>query len=147
MKIAFYRGSLSSVHGVYNRLVRWWDRGPYSHCEIIFSDGKSASSSLADGGVRFKDIVYNPAKWDFFEIPDSYEPGARAWFDAHEGEKYNVTGNIRFAIGFLVPAGNQWFCSEAILASMGIVEPWRISPNGLAAILRCSELLKKDGLL
>lgn len=145
MRIAFYKSTLPGWRGIYNRLIRWWDRGPYSHVEIIFADGKSASSSHIDGGVRFKDIVYNPAKWDFFEIPDSYDPGARAWFERHIGDGYNITGAARFAIGFLTPPGNRWFCSEAVAAAIGVIDPWRLTPNGLAAILGCGIFLEQVG--
>jgi hypothetical protein len=88
-----------------------------------------------DGGVRFKQIVYNPSKWDFFEIPDIYEAPARKWFDLHTGQRYNLVGNIRFIFDFLKKPADKWFCSEAVAASLGISEPWRISPNGLVSIL------------
>ena len=135
MKIALYKSTHVGMAGVYNRLVRWWDRGKYSHCELIFSDGVSASSSYLDKGVRFKDIVYNPDNWDFYEIPDIYEPNARAWFEEHVGQGYDLIGNARFALGFLAPPANKWFCSESIAAALGIREPWRMSPNGLVAII------------
>jgi hypothetical protein len=139
MKIAFYKSTHSGIAGLYNRLVRWWDQGPYSHCEIIFSDGISASSSFMDKGVRFKNIEYNQTNWDFYDIPAAYEPAARAWFDTHAGQEYDLIGNIRFALGFLNTPSNKWFCSEAIAAAIGISDPWRISPNGLTAIARIIE--------
>lgn len=135
MKIALYKSTRSGMAGLYNRLVRWWDRGVYSHCEVVFSDGMSASSSYLDKGVRFKDITYELDKWDFFDVPDSYEANAREWFEKHKGQGYNLIGNARFAIGFLAPPENKWFCSESIAASLGVPEPWRMSPNGIVAIL------------
>jgi len=77
MKIAFYKGTRAGVAGIYNRGVRAIDAGKYSHCEIIFSDGVSASSSFMDGGVRFKEIEYNSANWDIIEIPWADEITAR----------------------------------------------------------------------
>ena len=55
MIIAFYRGRAR----LFNRLVCWWLRGPYSHCEALIDplpDGRwlCASSSYMDGGVRLK---------------------------------------------------------------------------------------------
>jgi len=32
-------------------------------------------------------------------------------------------------------APEGWFCSEALAAAFGILEPWRLGPNGLAALL------------
>lgn len=139
MKIALYKATHSGMAGVYNRLVRWWDRGIYSHCELVFSDGISASSSYLDKGVRFKNIVYNPDKWDFFEIPDIYEADARVWFQQRIGQGYDLVGNARFALGFLNPPENKWFCSEAVAASLGVIDAWRISPNSLVAIAHVAD--------
>jgi hypothetical protein len=135
MKIALYKSTHPGLAGLYNRFVRWFDQGQYSHCEIIFSDGMSASSSFKDHGVRFKSITYTSDNWDFFEISDNYEACAREWFTAHNGQGYDLVGNVRFALGFLKAPGDRWFCSEALGAALGIAEPWRLSPNGLAALL------------
>ena len=50
IKIAFYKGTKDGIAGVYNRGARWIEDGIYSHCEIIFSNGLSASSSFMGGG-------------------------------------------------------------------------------------------------
>lgn len=135
MKIALYKSTHSGLPGLYNKLVRWFDQGIYSHCEIVFSDGMSASSSYMDKGVRFKSIPHDDTKWDYFDINDSYESIARDWFISHTGQGYNTIGNARFAFGFLKNPTDKWFCSESIGAALGIDEPWRLSPNGLASIL------------
>ena len=49
---AFYQGTRPGLPGLYNRLVRWLDRGEFSHCELVFGDGMSASASFMDHGVR-----------------------------------------------------------------------------------------------
>lgn len=138
-----YKSTRPGMSGLYNRLVRWWDRGIYSHCEVVFSDGMSASSSYLDNGVRFKDITYDTSKWDFFDVPDVYEAEARGWFIKHNGQGYNLVGNVRFAIGFLAPSKNKWFCSESIAASLGLSEPWRMSPNGIVSLLQLIALPQK----
>lgn len=119
----------------YNYLVRWWDRGPYSHCELQFSDGMAASSSFMDGGVRFKAIDWNPDNWDFIDLPDHLEVDARAWFEANKGAKYDWLGNVRFLLGFLPNGKDQFFCSEAVAAALGFTDPWRFTPNSLASAL------------
>ncbi len=140
LKAAFYKGTRSGVNGIYNRLVRWWDNGKYSHCELIFSDSQSASASFMDGGVRFKQIDFDPDRWDVIELPAELEAAARRWFTYHEGAKYDIIGNVRFVACFLPDDKNKWFCSEAIGAALGVVEPWRLGPNGLAAILESKPL-------
>jgi hypothetical protein len=88
-----------------------------------------------DGGVRFKTIEFDPAHWDFIDIPDHYEPAALAWFTAHEGQGYDLMGNINF-VAWMVPQDtSKWFCSESIAAALGIKDAWRYSPALLFSAL------------
>lgn len=135
MKAAFYKGTRPGLQGIYSRAVRWIDRGPYSHAELVFSDGLSASASYIDGGVRLKRIDYNPAHWDLIDLPQSLEPYARAWFESRLGAPYDLMGNVRFVLPWLADSERGWFCSEALAAALGWAEPWRFGPNGLAALL------------
>lgn len=133
MKLALYKGTRPGLAGVYNRGVRLIDRGPYSHVELVLSSGMSWSSSFEDKGVRWKWINYDPARWDFIPLPDHLERYAQAWFEAHEGAKYDVLGNVRFVLPFLPDGGARYFCSEAVAAALQIPDPWRYGPNGLAS--------------
>jgi len=136
-RAAFYKGTRAGIPGVYNRAVRAWEHGPYSHVELQFSDGISASSSFMDGGVRFKQIDYDPAKWDFLPLPPCLERAARLWFECHEGEDYSVQGNLHCVIGFIPPGplGEQ-FCSQALGAALSFEESWRLMPNALYRVLQ-----------
>lgn len=134
-RVALYKGTRPGVPGIYNRAVRAWERGPYSHCEMIFSDGLAASSSFEDGGVRFKDIQFDTERWDFIGLPADLERSARDWFKDHEGEGYNLMGNVNHIVGFIPGSKGKSFCSEAVAASLGVPEPWRYGPNALASIL------------
>lgn len=135
MKSAFYRGTRPGLQGLYSRAVRWIDRGPYSHCELVFSDGMCGSASYIDGGVRLKRIDFDPAHWDFLDLPDELEGYARDWFECNAGAPYDLMGNARFVLPWLNDSGAGWFCSEAMAAALKIKEPWRFGPNGLAALL------------
>ena len=68
MQAAFYKATRPGLQGIYSRAVRWIDRGPYSHCELVV-DGVAYSSSLMDGGVRGKVIQFKPEHWDFIDLP------------------------------------------------------------------------------
>ena len=136
MKVALYRATRPGVEGLYSRITRWLDRGPYSHVELVFSDGISASSSYIDGGVRFKAITYNSDHWDFIEVPSYRENAARHWFREHCGQPYDLWGNVRFAIGFARDSKGAWFCSEAVMAALGFSEAYRYGPNGMAVLLK-----------
>ena len=136
MRAAFYKATRPGLQGLYSHAVQWVDRGPYSHCDLVFSDGMSASASWIDGGVRFKCIDYDPDHWDFIDLPDHLEAAARDWFEAHEGEPYDLPGNLRFVLPWIADSERGWFCSEAFGAALCWQEPWRHGPNGAAALVR-----------
>lgn len=146
MKIAFYKGTRKGIQGLYSRLTRWVDTGPYSHCELIFSDGLSASASFIDGGVRFKRIDYKKDNWDFVELPDYLEKQALQWFKEHEGDKYDILGNLRFVLFFIKPSKDKFFCNEAIAESLGFKEAWRLGPNGFASLFKSKLYLINQGI-
>ena len=132
-QLALYKHTRPGLQGIYSRLVRLIDRGPYSHCELVFSSGLSASSSFTDGGVRFKRIAFDPDHWDFTPLPEQLEGKALDWFVAHKGDKYDLMGNLRFVAPYAVAdSRRKWFCSEAAAAALGFSNPWRYGPNGLA---------------
>lgn len=139
MRAAFYKGTRPGIAGIYNRLVRFWCQGPYSHCELIFSDGMAASASFADGGVRFKRIEFDPANWDIVDLPGADEAAARAWFEQREGAAYDLIGNLRFVIAPLPDNDRRFFCSEAVLAALGFEHSWRFCPNGAHDIVNTME--------
>lgn len=135
MKVCFYKGTHKGLSGVYNRLVRWWCKGKYSHVEAYFSDGMSASSSYMDGGVRFKLIDYKPENWDIIEIPDHLEERIYKWYDDHKGDKYDLMGNLHFVISAVKDSSDKWSCAESFAESIGLKDSWRFEPNILYSVL------------
>ncbi len=136
MRAAFYKGTRPGLAGVYNRLVRWWTRSPYSHVELILTGGWCGSASFMDGGVKLRVIDFDPARWDFIDLPAPLEPAALAWFDEHRDEKYDVLGNLHFIVRRVAHDQQRWFCSEAIAAALGMHDPWRYDPATLAGALK-----------
>jgi hypothetical protein len=135
-RAAFYKGTRPGLPGLYNRAVRWWECGPYSHCELVFSDGRAASASFMDHGVRFKEIDFDPERWDFIDLPGANEALAELWFLTHLGCQYDLLGNVHFLLGPVRDDRRKYFCSEALAAALGMPEAWRYGPNALAAVLR-----------
>lgn len=133
LRAAFYKGTRPGVAGIYNRLVRWWTRSPYSHVELVMSTGRAWSASFEDGGVRSKLIDFDPAKWDLVDLPAELEQGAEAWFKERRGNKYDLLGNLQFVLAAIPHSRKRWFCSEAVAAALGIPEPWRYDPGTLAS--------------
>lgn len=135
MKLAFYKGRTR----LFDRLVQWWTRSPYSHCELVFGilpngQAECATSSKMDGGIRIKLMELNPGRWDLVDIPWADEGAARDWFQLHLGEGYDVQG----LLGFIAPIsgrGSKWFCSEACAAALGYPDSWRFSPGILHSAL------------
>ena len=141
-QLAFYRGTRPGIPGAYNWLVRTRGRGEYSHVEMVFSDDLSASSSFADGGVRFKKIDYSADHWDFIDLPKELEHRARRYFAQRVGMKYDLMGNVHLTIGFLPQSSNRLFCSEAIMEALGFDEAWRFEPNACyVAVKRLVQLV------
>ncbi len=111
MKIALYKGTLPGWRGWISRLVRFADRGPYSHCEVVFSDGMCASASWLDGGVRFKKINFNPDHWDFIDIGSGWpsETLVRDWFEQRKGNRYDLPGSLGVVFRPFRQRQHRWF--------------------------------------
>ena len=135
MKVAFYCGTRKGVNGLYSRGVRWLEKGSFSHCELYFPQGDSASASFIDKGVRFKDIKYTSGDWVFVDVSWADEKYARAYFEEHEDEDYDVLGNLRFLIGVVGHSKNKKFCSEAVAEALQLKDGWLLAPNALYNVL------------
>jgi len=146
MKAAFYKGTRPGIAGLYNRLVRWWTKSLYSHVELVLSNGRAWSSSFDDGGVRYKQIDFDPAKWDLVDLPGHFERDAEAWFRDHMGAGYDLLGNLQFVLSPVPHSQQRWFCSEAVAAALGIPDPWRFAPGTLASALTLLAMDSQVGL-
>jgi hypothetical protein len=136
IKVAFFKGTKTGLAGIYNRGVRFVTKGKYSHAEIVFSDGMSASASFMDHGVRFKAIDYNVKNWDFLIIDDKFEAKAREWFKEHEGQAYDLIGNVHFLFPFVGDNRHKWSCAESVAAALDMPDPWRVHPNSLYGLVK-----------
>jgi hypothetical protein len=141
---------LGTKHGGFGAsVIRYAQRG-YSepargvtHTEALLGGGPGnaimASSSLVDslgdgkGGVRTKTgVVLNSAHWLVLDLPDAPERNARAsarWFAEHDGEPYDrrgAAGSVGQAI--VQQSSDEWFCTEAVAASMGFQDPHMMCP-------------------
>lgn len=140
MRVAFYKSTRPGLAGIFNRLVRWWTRGPYSHVELIIDTRLRArstyvcySSSAEDGGVRSKRIDIRPEKWDVIELnPLTYSVDkARLWYFLRMGAKYDYRGLLGGVVRSVKDDRHKYFCSESIAAALGFDDPWRFDPNTL----------------
>lgn len=144
MRLASYTGTRPGFAGLFNRLCRWWLHGPYSHSELVFSDGMCASCSWLDGGARLKRIEFEPARWDLVEIDATpeQEAMARALVEqsiaspAHR-PRYSLMLLAAFAIPPLrrLLGPRDQVCSTYIAWALGIPSYMQHDPCELAALL------------
>ncbi len=139
MRIAFYQARFGNW---LDTLISWWTRGPFSHAEIVFSDGKSFSSSIRDKGVRTITIK-DETHWTFFELHLSTEAEQkiRVFCEGELGKEYDLLGTLGFILPTFRPEKKKWFCSEFVVASLqqcGMlhwIKAGKINPNKLYGLL------------
>ena len=143
MKIAFFRGW---KYGDWrNRFIAIYTMGPYSHAELVFSDGMWFSSSPNENGVRYKPSLPGSIdyQWVFLNLPVNAEDEAklRAWCDGEVGCGYDWREVFRFAFPWFSCDDSRWFCSEICLAGLhelGLLTQYKqedYSPNALYKLL------------
>lgn len=141
MKIALYKAIRPGVQGVFSRAARGLLRSIYSHGELVYSNGDSASCSFIDGGVRtcddtkFPRIVFNSDKWDFFSIVGD-EQRSRDWYKEHAGMQYDLRGMLACALPVLGHNPVKTICTASIAESFGWSDSWRYTPPVLASVSR-----------
>ena len=144
--LASYKGK----GNLFNRLIRLWTFGPYSHSEFVFSDGICFSSSTRvqdDFKTRFKRVDLNNGNWDVIWVPVSkeLEADAREFAKSESGKPYDWRG-IMFSqiIPWNDHRKDHWFCSEITARLLQICQveqvlgkkPNNFSPNSLASALK-----------
>lgn len=135
MRIAFYK---DKSH-LFDKFVSFWTQGIYSHCEVIITDGPitspqlCASSSFRDNGVRLKEILLDPDYWDIIEVPGLDVQKSHDWFESNTGCAYDTIGLLS-PFAPVTKTKNAYFCSEAIMCSIGSDEGWRFTPNAAARV-------------
>ena len=131
IRLALYKHKRSGLAGIGPALIRWWTKSPYSHCELVIGD-VSMSSSVQDGGVRAKRIKFDPAHWDFIELPWADGDHLLWHFGATAGEPYGWTDLLWRQIFNRPGDARGAFCSEWCAAALGLTTPQQYSPGALA---------------
>lgn len=135
MKIAFYKGKGTLV----DRMIRWWQRGPYSHVEAVLAENGDGTfecaSSVHSAGVRIATITLPPDEWDVLDMPADVD-AVRAWFTAHAGLRYDYLGILGFVVRPVGGEPRHYFCSEAVATALRLDEPFRLDPNALGDLVR-----------
>jgi hypothetical protein len=136
LQLALYKGPPRDdwAHTLSHYGIRVWTRSPWSHAELVI-DGVCWSSSARDGGVRPKVIDLASGRWDVVELylPADQAAYALAWFQLHDGDKYDYLNIGRFVLPILGHDRDRWVCFEAIGAALQLAAPHKLTANDLAA--------------
>lgn len=129
-----------------SRLIRWWTKSTYSHCEMIFTNGLTFSAFFEDFNTSFKrNIIYDSNDWDFIDIPitRTEEYKIYGWTINEDNCFYDIIGIIFTQI---IPLSFEnpwwWFCSEVCCAAVqqvGLcldITPHETDPGKLYKILK-----------
>lgn len=138
MKIAFYRAE----HGtLLDKVISLVTFSKYSHCELVFSNILCGSSSIRDGGIRFKKIDLESGHWDVFDI--NYEVDEkliRYWFELMEGDSYNYIGAFLSVFYIGLKLNDSKYCSE--VCALPIEGPNNLSPGALFRYMKKRNYIK-----
>lgn len=136
IKVIFYKAEGNLL----DKLVRWWTSSLYSHCEILFNDGRIYSADGWNSKMVRYTTKYNLDNWAVLEVPltDTKYRHLKNWCSDRVGQKYDWLGVIRFVLPFVPQSDDKWFCSElcgAALKFVGLlgfnVDVHGMSPQGL----------------
>ncbi|MGQ0286798.1 enoyl-CoA hydratase [Pasteurellaceae bacterium 22721_9_1] len=130
-------------------LTRKLTKGIYSHCELVVEKKEFVggdpypyvtydcySSSIRDGGVRYKNMLLDRDKWDLIPINMISEQQIIRYFNQTKGAKYDWCGAFGIVFG-VKHKRSRYFCSEWCFNTLfNSTDGWRFSPNDLAEIVR-----------
>jgi hypothetical protein len=105
--------------GTFDTLIKWWTRGPFSHTELIFSNGDRHTSIPGKGtmwlsAIEMEDSAPEPRKQWITIMVDANEERVRAWCNEHVFDQYDWPG-IFFSqiLPMKSQARSRYWCTEA----------------------------------
>jgi hypothetical protein len=141
LEIAFRKNDPS----FFSKTIRWWTKSPYSHCELVFTNGFTFSAYIEDFKTCFKSKEHLPEEWDFLSLPMSVEDEYKIYqFCLKETDcKYDIIGLVLTQV---IPLSFEnpywWFCSEVCTAAIQEVSllpdivPYETDPGELYKLLK-----------
>ncbi len=141
LQIALHRGS-----GLVSRLIRWQQRGEWSHASVILRNGSVIESREFIGVRQLPKLT--AAKGEFIQVfnvecTDEQADAIEAFLTKQIGKRYDypmVFGFVSRSTTEGHESGGKWFCSELAFAAfrageinlLARIEPFEVSPPHLA---------------
>jgi hypothetical protein len=129
MHVAFFKYQYGNLA---DKIAARWTRGPYSHCELLFSDGKSFTCQIKHNKTAYIDFKHGP-QWDLVEV-DVKEHNVRAFCDDQLQFKYDYLALVGFTLYNNLRLDSRWVCSNlcaSALVAGGLRIPTHVHPNEL----------------
>ena len=127
MMVAFFRGP----GDIFTALIKLVSRGPFSHTELVFSDGRwiGASGRGDEKGVRWAIAPTSLANWVFVSVPASEEQEreVRRLAISQIGQPFDVWGVVSHLIPWTEPH-KGFYCTNFIVRLMHAVGLWMNIP-------------------
>ena len=129
IKIAFYRGPGNLM----NRFIRWWTKSPYSHAELVLSDGITwvgISPFLKSKVDSRKKLTVDYNEWSLISLKVTQEQLdiIMEFYEYTEGQGYDWIGMLLSQfLPCKIKHKKRWYCSEWIAYALRIacVIDWR----------------------
>ena len=120
-------GSTEPVNGAY------WCASSVS-TEILPEWSKYRAGKM--GGVRFKRIVLDPARWTLDNLDEYNALEAAGWATINEGALYDWQLILGFIAWIIPDKTGRVMCSEGCATMLGFLDPWRFDPCVLQSAVR-----------
>ncbi len=119
MRVLFWKGK----SGIFGQAIRLWTKSPYTHCELLFSDGMRFGIEYDRAAMFYEppagDRPWNPHLWDCLEFYGGVEDKTRSFCADVSLAQYDWLG---IACSMILPIGREhsskWFCSELTTAAL-----------------------------
>ena len=141
IQFALHRGS-----GIVSRLIRWQQRGDWSHASVILRNGSVIESREFIGVRQLPRLT--AAKGEFIQVfnvecTDEQADAIEAFLTKQIGKRYDypmVFGFVSRSAKEGRESGGKWYCSELAFAAfreadinlLARIEPWEVSPPHLS---------------
>lgn len=112
--VAFEKNNSS----LYSKVIRFWTKSEYSHCELIIDNDWISSGNPAGSGVMVKPLEKLRDNYDYIEVEvhSIYKNKIFNFIRSQENTKYDWLGAfLGGGLDLNIGEKSKWFCSELVV--------------------------------